>query len=348
MPVPTASPQSKPIIIWCHARSCSTAFERAFMQHPYTRTIHEPFVPLKLFSKTRTFQGFTEEWCRKSPWYDVTRTDVATLLSENKVPYIDEHGNLQSTPAGSKILFIKDMAQNIFRPEAIVAVKPEDPNFKAPEGSHFDVPVDLDGVPENPTYLPVSLLRKFTHTFLIRDPARAIPSHYKASDDLRKEMGTAADPASLITYPELRLFYNFISDPRSEFNTAPREADAQAAHSCPQPYPPPLIDAADLLENPSAILKKYCAAVGLPWDPAILNWKQETIKEFDVPWRAMYRHATASSGFEKDTRTTEEIALAMVESEAQEIQGLIERYRPDYEYLNRHRTLTADSLNELL
>ena len=35
---------------------------------------------------------------------------------------------------------------------------------------------------------------------------------------------------------------------------------------------PPVVDASDILADPEAVLKPLCAALGIPWDPAMLHW----------------------------------------------------------------------------
>src|SRR5215217_6071399 len=83
----------------------------------------------------------------------------------------------------------------------------------------------------------------FTHAFLIREPARMIDSY------LRKREAAA--------------FEDFGLERQAEFFE--READCLG-------LAPPVIDANDVLANPEGVLPKLCAALGIPWDEAMLSW----------------------------------------------------------------------------
>ena len=77
----------KPIIAWCHPRSCSTAFERAFLQREDTHTFHEPLGDPFYFGKDRPCHRYSEEECQKSDGYNKTAESVAiSLLESSKEP----------------------------------------------------------------------------------------------------------------------------------------------------------------------------------------------------------------------------------------------------------------------
>ncbi|MDA0702825.1 MAG: sulfotransferase family protein [Proteobacteria bacterium] len=89
-----------------------------------------------------------------------------------------------------------------------------------------------------------SFLDRFIHSFLIRDPARMLPSMYdKWPDFLIEETG----------YAEQRILFDRLC-----------ERDGQA---------PPLIDADDLQNRPEATVRAYCAAVGIPFLAEALRWE---------------------------------------------------------------------------
>ena len=83
----------------------------------------------------------------------------------------------------------------------------------------------------------------FTHAFLIREPERMI--------------------ASYLRQREAAVFADFGLDRQADFFA--REGDRLG-------YPPPVIDANDVLANPTGVLSKLCAALGIAWDPAMLGW----------------------------------------------------------------------------
>ncbi|WP_238019167.1 sulfotransferase [Dactylosporangium sp. AC04546] len=62
-------------------------------------------------------------------------------------------------------------------------------------------------------------------------------------------------------------------------------------------YPGPVVDAADVLRAPDAVLPRLCAALGLPWDPAMLSWAPGR-RDTDGVWAPhWYAAVEASTGF---------------------------------------------------
>lgn len=59
----------------------------------------------------------------------------------------------------------------------------------------------------------------------------------------------------------------------------------------------PVLDTTDLRANPTRSLQKLCAAIGLPWDPAMLSWPKGP-KPCDGAWAAHWYNAVhQSTGF---------------------------------------------------
>lgn len=86
-------------------------------------------------------------------------------------------------------------------------------------------------------------LARFTHTFLIRDPANVLPAvHDHWPDFTLGEIG----------YAEQRMLFERVAD---------REGAA-----------PPVIDADDLLDDPHTIVSARCTAAGIPFVAAALSW----------------------------------------------------------------------------
>ena len=144
----------------------------------------------------------------------------------------------------------------------------------------------------------------FTHAFLIREPERMIASY------LRKRESAA--------------FEDFGLERQAEFFD--READRLGKA-------PPVVDANDVLAAPEAVLSKLCAALGTPWDPAMLHWapgRRETDGVWAVHW---YGAVERSTGFGPP-----EIEPVELPPEAQR---LAVRCRPYYDRLAAHR-LTDD------
>jgi hypothetical protein len=140
----------------------------------------------------------------------------------------------------------------------------------------------------------------FTHAFLIREPERMIASY------LRKREAAA--------------FEDFGLERQAEFFE--READ-RLGHA------PPVIDAHDVLINPHAVLSALCAALGIPWDIAMLSWPPGR-RDTDGPWAPhWYGAVEASTGF--GPPETDRVELPA------DAQRLADRCRPYYERLAAHR-----------
>ncbi len=140
----------------------------------------------------------------------------------------------------------------------------------------------------------------FTHAFLIREPERMIASY------LRKR--------------EAASFEDFGLERQSEFFE--REA-GRLGHA------PPVIDANDVLADPEFVLPNLCAALGIPWDPAMLSWEKGR-RATDGPWAPhWYAAVEASTGFGPP-----EAGPVELDEEAKRV---ADRCRPYYEKLAAHR-----------
>lgn len=116
-------------------------------------------------------------------------------------------------------------------------------------------------------------LRRATHTFLIRDPREAIPSHYALSPEVTlNEIG----------FTHLHALYDA----------------AQAATG----IEPIVLDAEDLVARPEAIVRAWCARVRIDYHPESLTWTPGDQLEWSDAgsWHADVR---ASAGLHHTTRT---------------------------------------------
>ena len=83
----------------------------------------------------------------------------------------------------------------------------------------------------------------FRHAFLIRAPARVLNSYAaKREDVVLADIGFAR---------QVELFDRFADETGSA---------------------PPVVDSDELLRDPDTVLAKLCAALGIPYDPAMLSW----------------------------------------------------------------------------
>jgi len=140
----------------------------------------------------------------------------------------------------------------------------------------------------------------FTHAFLIREPERMIASY------LRKRESAA--------------FEDFGLERQADFFD--RECE-RLGHA------PPVIDAADVLADPQAVLSSLCEALDIAWDPHMLAWEPGP-RETDGPWAPhWYAAVEASTGF--GPPETDPVELP------DEMRPLADRCRPYYERLAEHR-----------
>lgn len=109
-------------------------------------------------------------------------------------------------------------------------------------------------------------LAPFTHTFMIRDPRRTIPSHYAAKP-------TVTSPE--IGYERLWELYALVS------------AGGR---------PPLVLRAERLLADPAAVVEGFCAYAGLPYLPEALRWDAGDRPEWRRH-RAWHLDAIGSEGF---------------------------------------------------
>lgn len=134
------------------------------------------------------------------------------------------------------------------------------------------------------------------HAFLIRDPARVVASYAAKRVAVRSDhLGT---------------------DKQVEFFD--READ-RLGHA------PPVVDSADILRDPPAMLQKLCAALGIAWDAAMLRWAAG-IHDADGIWAThWYDAVAASTGFGAPDKP--------VPALSDDARAVAEACRPAYDYL---------------
>src|SRR5690606_29252936 len=108
------------------------------------------------------------------------------------------------------------------------------------------------------------VLARFTSSFLVREPAWAIPSLLRVwPDATREEAGYDAQLAAFELVTET------------------------------QGTSPPVLDSDDLRREPESAVERWCAAVGLDHHPDALCW-EPGMPEGWQPWRSRFEAAAAS------------------------------------------------------
>jgi len=146
----------------------------------------------------------------------------------------------------------------------------------------------------------------FQHTFLIRDPKEVIPSYYHKWPDLN---------FSEVGYQELFHLFKKVCD-----------------HSKKIPI---VIDANDLIENPEAIVRKYCEMVGIPFMLESLNWEPPGEKK-EIGWwgngRVWCTEIRKSSHFENKINP-EYVSV----TDDEKLNKIYKQCLPYYQSLYQHR-----------
>ncbi|CEH17143.1 Branched chain aminotransferase BCAT1, pyridoxal phosphate enzymes type IV superfamily [Ceraceosorus bombacis] len=323
------------ICLWVHPRSTSTAFARALLQRKDTHYEHEPVTMVFYHSAQRANFRFGEEACAQSEYYDATIEGVMQdMLKESR------YGKNREGRDAVKFVFIKDMAQSIFSADTLAKLYPKSKVYRqadtrAPksDADRKDVE-DLRNTLENPTVVPIDLLRRYRHAFLMRTPEKTIPSYYKCTQE--GAGGFTFWDSAEAGYAEIRILYQWMSNPESSWHKAPISTDDAKYPGRPveQPAAPPLIDSATLLADPEKTLAHWCKALGVPFEPTMLKWEDKKVKEFSS-WGSFHDVAEHSTGFDKSVE-------APKKDHCQEVLDGIEECRADYEWLHARRTISAD------
>ena len=144
----------------------------------------------------------------------------------------------------------------------------------------------------------------FTHSFLIRHPAKAVASMHKHWPDFHiAETGFA----------EQRALFDYLT----------------ARHG----RPPPVIDSDDLLVDPPAVVEAWCEAMGIPFIAEALRWTPGERRE--VSWwdgGSFHENLRNSCGLEPQQRVEIDLDGAPVR-----VREVSEMLLPHYEHLFAHR-----------
>ncbi|MDJ0955378.1 MAG: hypothetical protein QNI91_00890 [Arenicellales bacterium] len=147
-------------------------------------------------------------------------------------------------------------------------------------------------------------LSHFTHSFLIRDPAKVATSMYKHWPDfVLKE----------IAILEQRTLFDRLAEQFGE--------------------PPPLIDSDDLLEHPDQIVKKWCESVGIPFIAEALRW--EPGQRNEVSWYdggSWHGNLRESDGLKPQKRNYIDISNA-----PDRVKEIYELVLPHYLHMHQYR-----------
>jgi hypothetical protein len=141
----------------------------------------------------------------------------------------------------------------------------------------------------------------FHHVFIVRDPARAIASHFAMKPTVaRAEIG----------YEHQSELFDLVR--------------ATADHE------PMVISAERLVGDPGGVVSTFCERVGLPYLPGALQWEPQDRAEWRLT-RQWHTDATASSGFRAPEK---QYANTVANNDL--LRSYDEYHRPFYEHLIEH------------
>lgn len=163
-------------------------------------------------------------------------------------------------------------------------------------------------------------LADIQHTFLVRNPKKAINSLYKASTNPKLTGWSYFDPKEA-GFVQLFSLYNFVRQ-----NLDPS---------------PVIIDADELLEFPEETMKSFCGSVGVEYKPGMTEWEPGPVDGFEV-WAGWHEDVLKSTGFVRKNTTNKTTQKKAEQSRDQELPTVvtmtIEESLPVYEIMYKNRT----------
>ncbi|KAL2137333.1 hypothetical protein VTI74DRAFT_3273 [Chaetomium olivicolor] len=338
----------KPIFVATHPRACSTAFERVFMtRRDILHCVHEPFGDAFYFGPERLSERYAddEEARKKSGFSETTYKDVMDQLLNPR----DNQG---------KRLFIKDIAHYLLPPNG-------KPASIAPSLRDFNTngTVHANGTTShpNPTVVPLTLLKKFHFTFLIRHPRRAIPSYYRCTiPPLSHKTGFHHFMPSEAGYDELRRLFDYLlqegvishsqttTTAASSAQTNELSSSSNGTGGKEGAVKVTVVDADDLLDKPAEVIRAFCDDVGVDYHDGMLKWEDEEGQEKAVQafekWNGFHDDAIGSTGlrarvqgkkFPTEEEEDEEWRQKYGEEGQRIIRECVNANVEDYEYLKK-------------
>ncbi|KAH0356325.1 NAD(P)-binding protein, partial [Aureobasidium melanogenum] len=363
---------NKPIFVATHPRACSTAFERVFMtQRDTLQCVHEPFGDAFYFGPERLSVRYEQDQkARAESGFENStyKTIFDNIMKENeegKRIFIKDITHYLSPPDGKPA----SIAPSLMQVKRGVGTNGSNPLTDIANGSKGSetngaveksppYPYATEAEPGNPTVVPTEILNKFHFAFLIRHPKHSIPSYWRCTiPPLDAITGFYNFMPSEAGYDEQRRLFDYL---RSCGQIGPKlagqdgEQKSGVADIC-------VIDADDLLDNPSAILEQFCKSVGIEYSPSMLNWDNEEdhtqAKEAFEKWKGFHEDAINSTELKPRThkkaeKSDEQLFAEWTEKYGEEaakiIQQTVADNIKDYEHMKQFAIKVARHLTTKL
>jgi hypothetical protein len=152
----------------------------------------------------------------------------------------------------------------------------------------------------------------FEHSFLIRDPAKVLASLHRSWTKSGNADGFTRNE---IGFDEQRGLFDRLYDKLGQA--------------------PVVIDSDDLLEDPPAMVAKYCSAIGIPFIADALTWEPGSRNEvlwYDGDDSIWHESLKNSDGLKAQAR--EHIAI---DDLPKKLRALYDDFLPHYHHLHAHR-----------
>ena len=155
----------------------------------------------------------------------------------------------------------------------------------------------------------------YKHTFLIRSPRLTAPSLWKSCE----KSGISYPGPEGEGFPKLCELFKLVYSTSKEVI---------------------VIDSADLLSNPEAIMEQYCKKTGLPYDKKMLTWTPGIVEDWTANkyYKEFHLNAMYSSGFNMGVvKAQSKQDSPSVNSYPPEVEKEIQKDMPYYETMYKYR-----------
>ena len=172
--------------------------------------------------------------------------------------------------------------------------------------------------------------KNFKHTFLIRNPNKAVLSSYKGVASPKLTTWDFFDPVEGGFKPMFE-FFQFVR-----------------SHLDPSPV---VVDADDLLDNPEGIMQSYCEALGLEYQENMTKWNPGPVPSWEnCPCMCWGWHdvvlKSSGIGITRKNKSEDEVAFDM-EYIPVEVVDTIEMSMPHFEALYSFRIHAKNTLSDV-
>ncbi|RMY76058.1 hypothetical protein D0863_02176 [Hortaea werneckii] len=314
------NPISNPrrIFIFDNPRTCSHLFSKLFANHPELQLLYHPFLPAALYGPER-YQQKTKH-CAAA---DEVQREWGTSVE------FREWNTVTYKSADRKLVEEIEAAERQDRMLSHLRSPTRNSNpTTTPSSSSHPEPT-----PENPTYLPESLLATLTPILLIRHPALTIPSSWRTESKIKNLSIEDEDFYLLTTNRWSRdLLTYLLHQSATSDNSSWRK--------------PIVIDAYDVVHRTAQLTGKLCGELGL--DAAGVQEKWRKLPREEWPGHSVVvaytRDLLGSGGVERGVgKPLEENFDIEVETEkwkgefgeevGMKLRECVEAEMADYEYL---------------